>query len=173
MKVLPNPSLISRWNAEILDLKAPALHLLQSDSNSSLAFHLPLPASVFLSGLPFLEQLVIDVGKKNKTKKKHRGHWLNRYGCKNSRPASVWNERRDSSNQNAPVKSEHCHQRRLFVEWWMFYEGRKLFVRSPPTKKKKKKFDWSLETFHSKLWRKIDAIMIKHRGEKVDLFKNL
>lgn len=144
MKVLPNPSLISRWNAEILDLKAPALHLLPSDSNSSLAFHLPLPASVFLSGLPFLEQLVIDVGGGggNKTKKKHRGHWLNRYGCKNSRPASVENERRDSSNQNAPVKSERCQQRRLFVEWWMFYEGRKLFVRSPPPPKKKKKEVW-------------------------------
>lgn len=30
---------------------------------------------------------------------KNRGHWLNRYGCKNSHPLSVWKERRDSSNQ--------------------------------------------------------------------------
>lgn len=54
MKVLPNPSLISRWNAEI-DMKAIAPHLLLSDTNPKLAFHLAssfsqtaIPGVVFL-----------------------------------------------------------------------------------------------------------------------------
>lgn len=161
MKVLPNLSLISRWDTEILDLKAPALHLLPSDSNSSLAFHLPPPASVFQSGLLFLEQLVIDVRGK-KEKRKNRGHWLNRYGCKNRPGVGLEWTSRFIRSQTLPSTPSAVS---LFNDGCFTEVKKELFVKSPPLKKIQKniikKFNWSFETFLSKSWRKMDAIMIK------------